>query len=120
MKGKTMFKCSELGNLQKAYVKRALDFVKLYASRHPIINSIKFNNSTRKVEIYFESLFSDCLKVSYKDFQDEKNGLINHALKFVSKSVKNPSEDDIAEANNYIAQKEYEYKPSEEYKHLGY
>ena len=115
-----MFKCSELGNLQKVYVKRALDFVKLYASHKPVINSIKFNNTTRKVEIYFESLFSDCLKVPYKDFQDEKNGLINHALKFVSKSVKNPSEDDFAEANDYIVQKEYEYEPSEEYKHLGY
>ena len=119
MKGKTMFKCSELGNLQKIYVKRALDFVKLYASYHPIINSIKFNNSTRKVEIYFESLFSDCLKIPYNDFQDEKNGLINHALKLMGKS-KNPSEDDFAKANDYIVQKEYEYKPSEEYKHLGY
>ena len=115
-----MFKCSELGNLQKVYVKRALDFVKLYASYYPVITSIKFNNKTRKVEIYFESLFSDCLKIPYNDFQDEKNGLINHALKFVGKSTKNPSEDDIAEAKDYITEKEYQYEPSEEYKHLGY
>ena len=108
-----------MGNLQKVYVKRALDFVKFYASHHPVITSIKFNNTTRKVEIYFESLFSDCLKVPYKDFQDEKNGLINHALKLMGKS-KNPSEDDFAEAKDYITEKEYEYEPSEEYKHLGY
>lgn len=114
-----MFKCSELGNLQKVYVKRALDFVKLYASYYPVITSIKFNNKTRKVEIYFESLLSDCLKISYNDFQDEKNGLINHALKLIGKS-KNPSEDDVAEAKDYITEKEYQYEPSEEYKHLGY
>lgn len=119
MKGKTMIKCSELGNLQKVYVKRALDFVKLYASYCPIITSIKFNNKTRKVEIYFESLFSDCLKIPYNDFEDEKNGLINHALKLMGKS-KNPSEDDIAKAKDYITEKEYAYEPDNEYKHLGY
>lgn len=62
----------------------------------------------------------DCVCSPNKDFEDEKNGLINHALKFVGKSAKNPSEDDIAKANDYITEKEYQYEPSEEYKHLGY
>ena len=115
-----MIKCTDLGNKQKEYVNRALDFVKLYAPYRPVITSIEFNNKTRKVEIYFESLFSDCLKIPYKDFEDMELGLCRQALKRMGISTKELTECNIAEAKNYIAKKECEYEPAREYTHLGY
>ena len=115
-----MLNCNEINKLQTQYIKRALDFVKIHASHKPVINSIKFNQKNKKVEICYNSLYDDCLKISYEDFEDKKFGVIKYVLKMFGSSVKEPSVDELVQAKQYITEKDYTFNPCDENMHLNH
>jgi len=109
-----MINCRKMGEFQKEIINRALEFVILYASYKPRIDSISFNNETEEVEVGFTSLYYDTLQIPYKIFEDEKEGLI----KFVIKKYRlKKNEQNIA--LEIINKAKEEYRPLDYNKHLA-